>query len=226
MANVCSKAILHKEIEHASLRHRSSILRWMYEHISNEERNEECSKIEETIREINGTCRGFKRNKESSFLNFIKVVHSHELITAANLRSVLRHPEVMAIYNANLQICDKQAAPLGRTLCNFTEVACQVKSSMSLPDHSTCSCRNNPLLHKTDDLADGHVVTADPMAIKDLEIRKLFMYGSKFRHNMSTDTIMESLALGLDDYIAKTLRKNRNNEQLAKTLEKWRDICD
>ena len=41
---------------------------------------------------------------------------------------------------------------------------------------------------------------------------------------MSTNTIMESLALGLDDYITKTLRKNRNNENLAKALENWRDL--
>ena len=38
MANVCSKAVLKKEIERASVHHHFSILRWMYENISNREK--------------------------------------------------------------------------------------------------------------------------------------------------------------------------------------------
>ena len=126
------------------------------------------------------------------------------------MHGVLRHAEVTRYCKPKTQIRDKQAAPLGRTLCNFTQVARNVEPIMILHDHSNCPCRNNAVIHQISELVDQHVVTADPRVMIDPEIRKLFTFGSKFRHNMymSIESIIESLRIGLQDNVTNRMKRN------------------
>ena len=61
--------------------------------------------------------------------------------------------------------------PLGRTLCNFTSVAMQVKPNMKKPDPAQCPCRHNSVIFNTTDTFDGHVVSCNPQNIKNPELQ-------------------------------------------------------
>jgi hypothetical protein len=81
-----------------------------------------------------------------------------------------------------------------------------VKENMPLPDYVTCPCQNNNLISPCDDLVEGHIVSCDPQLIKDNRIRELFEYGFKFRQNLSLESIMESLKLGLQNFVEEASR--------------------
>ena len=113
--------------------------------------------------------------------------------------------------------------PLGRTLCNFTSVAMQVTPNMARPDPSTCPCRHNRILFNTTDLFDGHVVSCNPQNIKNQELKKLFEHGAKFRQNIAAETILQSLGLGLHEFVNKKL-KNCQSRELANNLKQWETL--
>ena len=121
--------------------------------------------IERPVREFLIIRAESKKETQSNFVNFIKLVHSNELITFLNIRTVLKEHDVQKLYSGQIRIYDKQMKPLGRTLCNFTSVAMQVKPNMARPDPSTCPCRHNRILFNTTDLFDGHVVSRNPQNI-------------------------------------------------------------
>ena len=151
------------------------------------------------------------------------MVHSNELITYLDIRGVLHDPEVLKLYDSEIRICDKQASPLGRTLCNFTSVALQVEPNMQMPDSVNCPCRNNNLILETNDLTDGHVVSCNPANIINPEVRRLLQYGAKFRQNISAESILESLGLGLFHFVNKKL-KNCTDFQFSQRLKQWEKL--
>jgi len=212
---------LTKDISKHSLRHRSGVLRWLSENVPNDKVNNQIFLVETIIRELHSTFRGFKSSKKKEFGEFIKVVHSHELITFAGLRSVLHEPEIRKLHNQDRNICDKQASPLGRSLCNYTQVSKNVTENMAKPAHENCPCRCNNLLYKTDDLVEGHVVSCDPLIFKSTYLQELFQYGFKFRHNISVESIMESLQLGLDDYYHKKTQDSTDAEFIM-NMDQWK----
>ena len=65
------------------------------------------------------------------------------MITHIDIRGVLHDPEVLELYDSKIRICNKQASPLGRILCNFTSVAQQVEPNMQMPDAVNCPWTNN-----------------------------------------------------------------------------------
>ena len=131
---------------------------WLNENISNINITESVILIERLLCEFLISRAESKKENQSEFVNFIKLVHSNELITFLNIRTVLKEHDVQKLYSGKNRICDKQMKPLGRTLCNFTSVAMQVTPNMARPDPSTCPCRHNSILFNTTDLFDGHVV--------------------------------------------------------------------
>ena len=147
-------------------------------------------------------------------------MHSNELITYLDIRGVLRDPEVLKLYDSEIRICDKQASPLGRTLCNFTSVALQVEPNIQMPDPVNCPCRINNLVLETKDLTDGYVVSCNPANIINPEVRRLLEYGAKFRQNISAESILESLGLGLFHFVNKKL-KNCTDYQFSQRLKQW-----
>ena len=84
-------------------------------------------------------------------------------------------------------------------------------------------CTNNNLIFETKDLADGHVVSCDPANIINPEVRRLLEYGAKFRQNISAESILESLGIGLQDFVDKKL-KNCRDDQLRQSLMKWKTL--
>ena len=87
-------------------------MHWLNENISNTIITENVIFIERLLREfLLHTAEG-KRNKQSDFINFIKLVHSNEFITFLNIRTVLNEPDVIKLYNGHIRICDKQMKPL------------------------------------------------------------------------------------------------------------------
>ena len=76
---------------------------------------------------------------------------------------------------------------------------------MARPDPSTCPCRHNRILFNTTDLFDGHVVSCNPQNIKNQELKKLFEHGAKFQQNIAAETILQSLGLGLHEFVNKKL---------------------
>ena len=180
------------DIGNMSHKHRIGVLRWLNENISNKDlmehssANDSVTLIERLLREhLERRSEGFHA-KNKQFGDFIKLVHSNEFFTFLDIRAVLRDPAICSIYDGSeIRICDKQQLPLGRTLCNYTSVAMQVQPNEPLPDAHSCPCRNNNLLYQTTDLVDGHVVSCNPDLIKNVQVRKLFTYGAKFRQNVS-----------------------------------------
>ena len=176
MAKEYSEKDILTDMANMSHTHRIGILRWLNENISNEQANERVFLIERLLRELQDKrAEGLKQNCKE-FVNFIKLVHSNELITYLDIRGVLHDPEVLKLYDSEIRICDKQASPLGRTLCNVTSVALQVEPNMQMPDPVNCPRRNNNLILETKDLTDGHVVSCNPANIINPEVRCLLQY--------------------------------------------------
>ena len=170
MAKQYSEKDILTDMANMSHNHRIGILRWLNENIPNDKANEQIFLIERLLRELQDKrAEGSKRNRKE-FVNFIKLVHSNELITYLDIRGVLHDPEVLKLYDREIRICDKQASPLGRTLCNFTSVALQVQPNMQMPNPVKYPCTNNNLIFETKDLADGHVVSCDPANIINPEV--------------------------------------------------------
>ena len=219
------------DIGNMSHKHRIGVLRWLNENISNKDltehpsANDSVTLIERLLREhLERRSEGFHA-KNKQFGDFIKLVHSNELITFLDIRAVLRDPAICSIYDGSeIRICDKQQLPLGRTLCNYTSVAMQVQPNEPLPDAHSCPCRNNNLLYQTTDLVDGHVVSCNPDLIKNVQVRKLFTYGAKFRQNVSADTILTSLEIGLDQYVAYQMLKYSFDSSLHRKLSQWQNM--
>ena len=74
------------------------------------------------------------------------------------------------------------------------------------------------------DLVDGHVVVSTNYAyIRNDELRQQFYYGSVFKLIIdSSDSILESISLGINDYIAKISKSTALNAQEVTNLEEWK----
>ena len=51
------------------------------------------------------------------------------------------------------------------------------------------------------------VVSCNLDSIENAQVRKLFTYGAKFRQNVSADTILTSVEIGLKEYVAFQMLK-------------------
>jgi hypothetical protein len=75
---------------------------------------------------------------------------------------------------------------------------------------------------------DGHVCTTDTTCIPNAYAKKLLTYGSTFRFNTSISSIIHSLELALDNYIASKNRMNHNflsytfDNTYASDLQLWK----
>jgi len=191
------------------------------EYIPNNKINPQTFAVETAIRECQPCYRGLRSATKKDFGEFIKLVHSHELITLAGIRSVLHEKQIRNLYDGDIRICDKQAGPLGRSLCNFTQVSMHVPENLPMPLWENCPCRHNSLLYHTGDLVDGHVVSCDPQLLKSTYLRQLFQYGFKFRHNMALDTILVSLELGLQDFFVRKTEQARD-PVFIQNMQDWK----
>ena len=161
----------------------------------------------------------------------IKVVHIHEAIQYANIRSVIRTPSISKLLPGNNgtkedsvpMICDKQILPYSTLLCNFSKASKSIDSSHSLmPPVDTCPCRTI-LLPSCPDLVDGHIMSTNYDYLRNEELRRQFYYGSVFKDNIDKDSILESIELGLSDYINKISQPPTQLTNIEMdNLEEWK----
>ena len=126
--------------------HRTGLMRWLNENISNINISESVILIESLLREFLRSRAESKKKKTIRFCNFDQVctlqwthsIFKHQNSTQATWRAKL--------YSGQIQTYNKQMKTLGRTLCNFTTVAIQVKPNMERPDPSMCPCRHNRII--------------------------------------------------------------------------------
>jgi hypothetical protein len=92
----------------------------------------------------------------------------------------------------------------------------------TMPLAETCPCRTI-LLPNCTDLVDGHVVSTNYDYIRNDELRQQFYYGSVFKLNIDSDSILESISLGINDYIARiSISPTALNAQDVINLEEWK----
>ena len=209
---------------------RMQLLQWSYTQIPVAHLDNQVVKIQTIIRDINKKPSAIPKDKKSP-TTLIKVVHIHEAIQYANIRSVIRTPSISKLLPGNNgtkedsvpMICDKQTLPYSTVLCNFSKASKSIDSSHSLmPPVSTCPCRNI-LLPSCPDLVDGHIMSTNYDYLRNEELRRQFYYGSVFKDNIDKDSILESIELGLSDYINKISQPPTQLTNIEMdNLEEWK----
>ena len=141
---------LNGELRHLSRHLRMNLLSWSYAQIPTAFNDTQVTKIQSTIRDLNKRPPAIAKSDNIVPSTMIKVVHIHEAIKYANIRSVLRKPQVSRLLPGNNgtkndiipMICDKQTLPSSTILCNFSTTA----KSLS-PIHATMPLadRNVPM---------------------------------------------------------------------------------
>ena len=131
---------LNGELRQLSRHLRMNLLSWSYAQIPTAFNDTQVTKIQSTIRDLNKRPPAIAKSDNIVPSTMIKVVHIHEAIKYANIRSVLRKPQVSRLLPGNNgtkddiipMICDKQTLPSSTILCNFSTTA----KSLS-PMHAT-----------------------------------------------------------------------------------------
>lgn len=223
--------ILNTELKKLSKRFRLQILHWSYSHIPTALVNEALTAIQSNIRELNVSQPQNKLNKDV-IPDYIKVVHIHEAICYANLRAALRDSSISALLPGNNgtrtdkvpMVCDKQVVPASTLLCNFSVTAKDIsESSQYMPPPENCPCHMVLRPHCTD-LVNGHVMSTNFNFIANEELKRQFYYGSVFKENQSSASILEAISLGLEDYVTRTIAKLKDklSQGNISDLNKWK----
>jgi hypothetical protein len=123
-------ALLADKVAESNMGHRAAVLRWIHAHITRPHVTDDVQQLECVIRESFENIQGRRRHtddEEDEDKFFLKVVHAHEVGIATRIRKVMRDKESLDILGVTVEdipaICDKQLAPLSRSLCNFTKTA-------------------------------------------------------------------------------------------------------
>ena len=198
-------------------------LHWISQNVKAAQINERLRSITSIIRDINTRTYESKK-KKTVFNDFIKLVHANEAIKYTNIRKILREPEICRLLPDALipRICNKHVSPNSTFYCNFTK-ACKNLSPLNLlpPPSEGCSCKDQLEINASM-LVDGHVMTTDYHAIRNRDLRQEFCYGAKYKHNMSLNTIMESVNLGLRQFVEYVTKKVSKDVAQVNNLELWR----
>ena len=224
---------LNHELKQLSKQLRINLLSWSYAQIPTAFNDTQVTKIQSTIRDLNKRPTTIAKSDKIVTSTFIKIVHIHEAIQYASIRSILRRPQLSRLLPGNNgtkndnvpMICDKQTLPSSTLLCNFSMVAKNLSPLCSImPPASTCPCRT-VLLPSCTDLVDGHVMSTNYDYIRNEELRRQFYYGSVFKNNVDSTAILESISLGIDDYIARISKlPNQLTTQEASNLKEWKQL--
>ena len=84
----------------------------------------------------------------------------------------------------------------------------------AVPESSNCPCQKWKTACSLND--EGHVVSADPGAIKDELVRSLWAKGRKYRCQFHLAGVYPAIVEGVDEYIASCRARNVN-------FSAWRD---
>jgi len=222
---------LNHELRQLSRHLRINLLAWSYSQIPTAFNDIQVTKIQSVIRDLNKRPTTIAKSDNIVPSTLIKIVHIHEAIQYANIRRVLRQPQVSRLLPGNSgskddhipMICDKQTLPSSTLLCNFATTAKSLSPiHATLPLADICPCRTILLPHCTD-LVDGHVMSTNYDYIRNEELRQQFYYGSVFKSNIDSDSILESISLGINDYIAKLSKQPTSlNAQESTNLDEWK----
>jgi hypothetical protein len=221
-------------IRQARSAQRSRLLRWLHEHVNNNQLCTIIETLEQIIRRHQYTRTRYSSRRQQELQHFIKIVHAHECLRASKLRTILHKPEIVGLHPSpevatSIRICDKLVPPLRTQFCNFTTTALKVTSSISLAHPDTCPCLKT--FPNCKNRVDGHVVTVDYNCIPDTNLRNLFWQGSKYRLNFEESDALLAITIGLDEYVhkaCKLISKTRGMDpnqitQYRANLSEWRD---
>jgi len=184
----------------------------MTEHIEAKSMDDNVVKLENEIRNSLGNRGEFPRsNKEKSILDFIRIVHSHESIEFAKMREILYDSTTLSLLHTDKPptVCDKQVPPIGLLLCNFTKCSLDLSDVTDDISEQPCQCTTILKGYKNNDLVNGHIMTCNYNIIPHLGVKSLFEYGTKFRKNLSKESVMEAIDIGLEEYVTRRIEKER-----------------
>jgi hypothetical protein len=215
---------------------RLKILRYTYEKLNLNDFTPIMRYIQEQLRFLSISQQEHRTSKKNkSTPDFIKIVYCNQILSHSNIRQVLRQPQISKLLPFNKGerndkipiICDKQVAPFSTTVCNFSTVAKSIFEKDNeqivneLPNSIGCPCRS--MFPNCKDLLNGHVATTNYNNIDNEVMRQQFIYGCKFKYNMSKKDCTEAISLGLEDYVSRTITHNKQitNKQVD-DLNEWK----
>jgi len=222
---------LNFELRQLSRHLRINLLSWSYAQIPTAFNDTQVTKIQSAIRDLNKRPPAITKSDTIVPSTLIKIVHIHEAIQYANIRSILQRPQVSRLLPGNNgtkedkipMICDKQTLPSSTLLCNFSTTAKSLSPIHAImPVADSCPCRTI-LLPNCTDLVDGHVMSTNYDYIRNDELRRQFYYGSVFKDNINSTSILESISLGINEYISKVSKPPTIlTAQVSDNLEEWK----
>ena len=215
-----------QQIQKCSFKYRLKIRKWLHTNVHTKDLTDALAHIDLVIRELHthereDFPRSTKKDKDTE--EFIKTVHSNEISEFTNIRSVIRNKDIAPLFHSDSIpiICDKLLPPFSTYLCNFTKLSKELSSEPpTLPNPEDCPCRT--ILPQCRDYLDGHICTTDYNIIPNKSVSAQFEFGAKYRFNMSPNSVIKAIEIGLNEYINKRL-KNNTNLQLAPDLQLWKE---
>jgi len=178
---------------------RLRILNWMDANMNAEQVDDHVQSVQTLIRSLLERYRRRPGNLKGN-LKLLKLVYSHEAMEFADIRTVVNYPNIKNLLpdKEAPTICDKQLVPNSTFFCNFSKISKEIPETYAnFPPSDQCLCKT--LVHNYAELQEGHVMTTNYNCIKNMVLRKEFYYGAKYKHNMSTNSILESIELGVSD---------------------------
>jgi hypothetical protein len=168
-----------------------------------------------------------RRRKEPPSRQFLKMRFTNNSARDLNLRPVLRDPTVYHLHPepecaAAIMVSESFDPQIQGFLFNYTEAALQLVPEQALSDDLlNCLCRSSFTHTSHLDLGpSGHVCTFDTTNLKWGYLSSLTARGKKFRLPASSDTVLQELNKGLEDYVTWSTKKDQDPRRLKK-LEEW-----
>ena len=178
-------------------------------------------KMEHQMREH---LRQHKAAKKMPAGDFVKLLLTHKGWNAADVRNILREPEVCRVHPdptaaERIWVCERNVPPIGSWLLNYTamedqdltvgETAALVEWDDRERNRTTdeqwrdarCPCHASILCSGPEDVWKGHVCTSDVRKFKSPLVRALLLKGHAFKLENNEESLLQEIRIGLDGYI-------------------------
>jgi hypothetical protein len=183
-------------------------------------------KLEETLR---GELREHKRIKEKPKGDFVKLLITHRGWNAAEVRKILREPEVCKAHPnptaaERIWVCERNVPPIGSWLLNYTameneELRLDKRVELDTWDREEegkatedqkvcwdCGCFRMVTEAARDDVWKGHLCTSEVRKFRSPLVRALLLKGHAFKFEQGEETLLSELNRGLEGYINYKVR--------------------
>ena len=120
----------------------------------------------------------------------------------------------------------KYESPVNLLFCNYSKTLKNLDNNI-LKDlvQTKCACEYSPFLYKP----AQHIITGDLSIVKNIELRKLFMKGAKYREPIPVnwETVLSVANGACQEYLNKVTKKIQlNNDNCAKYVELFMRIVN